>query len=98
LEEKIMEIKKGKNSFYIGEEEAPLAEIIFSIDEEGIVVAEGTKVSEELGGKGVGKMILKELVDWARKENRKIRPVCPFVVAQMDKTPEYHDMLAQTRF
>jgi predicted GNAT family acetyltransferase len=43
-------------------------------------------------------MILKELVDWARKENRKIRPVCPFVVAQMDKTPEYHDMLAQTRF
>jgi predicted GNAT family acetyltransferase len=63
LEEKIMEIKKGKNSFYIGEEEAPLAEIIFSIDEEGIVVAEGTKVSEELGGKGVGKMILKELVD-----------------------------------
>ena len=89
-----MEIKKGKNKFYIGEEDAPLAEIIFSIDENDIIVAESTKVSEELNGKGVGKLILKELVDWARKENKKIRPVCPFVVAQMDKTPEYYDVLA----
>ncbi|HOV27187.1 MAG TPA: GNAT family N-acetyltransferase [Sedimentibacter sp.] len=93
-----MEIKKGKNKFYLGEEDAPLAEIIFSVDEEGIIVAEGTRVSQELGGKGVGKMILKELVDWARKENKKIRPICPFVAAQMDKTPKYHDVLEETGF
>ena len=89
-----MEVKKGKNKFYIGTEEAPLAEIIFSINEEGIIVAESTKVSEELGGKGAGKLILKELVDWARKENRKIKPLCPFIIAQMEKNSEYHDMLA----
>ncbi|HNZ82776.1 MAG TPA: GNAT family N-acetyltransferase [Sedimentibacter sp.] len=89
-----MEVKKGKNKFYIGIEEAPLAEIIFSINEEGIIVAESTKVSEELGGKGAGKLILKELVDWARKENRKIKPLCPFIIAQMEKNSEYHDMLA----
>lgn len=88
-----MEIKKGKKNFYIGREEAPLAEIRFSINEEGIIIAEGTKVSDELGGKGVGKLILKELVDWARKENRKIKPLCPFIVAQMEKNAEYHDML-----
>ncbi|HQB63121.1 MAG TPA: GNAT family N-acetyltransferase [Sedimentibacter sp.] len=78
----------------MGIEEAPLAEIIFSINEEGIIVAESTKVSEELGGKGAGKLILKELVDWARKENRKIKPLCPFIIAQMEKNSEYHDMLA----
>ena len=89
-----MEVKKGKNKFYIGIEEAPLAEIIFSINEEVIIVAESTKVSEELGGKGAGKLILKELVDWARKENRKIKPLCPFIIAQMEKNSEYHDMLA----
>ncbi len=89
-----MEVKKGKNKFYIGIEKAPLAEIIFSINEEGIIVAESTKVSEELGGKGAGKLILKELVDWARKENRKIKPLCPFIIAQMEKNSEYHDMLA----
>lgn len=42
-----MEIKRGKKNFYIGTEEAPLAEIRFSINEEGIIMAEGTKVSEE---------------------------------------------------
>ncbi len=89
-----MEIKRGKKNFYIGTEEAPLAEIIYSINEEGIIIAEGTKVSEELGGKGVGKLVLKELVDWARKENRKIKPLCPFIIAQMEKNSEYHDMLA----
>ena len=89
-----MEIKKGNNKFYVGIEEAPLAEIIFSIDK-GVIIAEGTKVSEELGGKGVGKLLLKELIDWARKENKKIKPICPFVIAQMEKNVEYHDLIAE---
>ncbi len=88
-----MEIKKGNNKFYVGEEEAPLAELLFSVDNE-VIIAEGTKVSEELGGKGVGKLLLQELIDFARKENKKIKPVCPFVKAQMEKNAEYHDMLA----
>lgn len=37
-----MEIKKGNNKFYIGAEETPLAEIIFTIDNE-VIIAEGTK-------------------------------------------------------
>lgn len=90
-----MEVKKGKNNFYIGTKEAPLAEIVFSIDNEGIIIAEGTKVSEELGGKGVGKLLLQELVYWARKENKKIKPICPFVKAQMEKNAEYHDLVAE---
>ncbi len=89
-----MEIKKGNKNFYIGKVESPLAEIRYSINEEGIIIAEGTKVSDELSGKGIGKLMLRELVDWARKENRKIKPLCPFIAAQMEKNAEYHDMLA----
>ena len=91
-----MEIKRGNKKFYVGEEETPLAELLFSVDKD-VIFAEGTEVSKELGGKGVGKLLLKELVDWARKENKKIKPICPFVKAQMEKNVEYHDLLVDTR-
>lgn len=80
-----MEIKRGNKKFYVGEEETPLAELLFSVDND-VILAEGTEVSKELGGKGVGKLLLKELVDWARKENKKIKPICPFVKATLPKT------------
>ncbi|HAQ40949.1 MAG TPA: hypothetical protein DCM73_09040 [Clostridiales bacterium] len=50
-------------------------------------------VSEELNGQGVGKLLLKELIDWARKENKKIIPLCPYSKAQMEKNEEYRDMI-----
>ena len=91
-----MDVKKGIKKFYIGDfEESALAEMGFVINEDDVIVIEHTKVSEELGGKGVGKLILKELVDWARKENKKIKPVCPYAVAQMEKNVEYHDLLVR---
>ncbi len=91
-----MDVKKGIKKFYIGDsEETALAEMGFIITQDDIIEIEHTKVSEELGGKGVGKLILKNLVDWARKENKKIKPLCPYAVAQMEKNVEYHDLLVR---
>lgn len=91
-----MEVKKGIKKFYIGDtEETALAEMGFIINEDDVIEIEHTMVSEELGGKGVGKLILSELVDWARKENKKIKPLCPYAIAQMDKNVEYHDLLVR---
>lgn len=88
-----MQIKKGIKSFYVGDsEEAPLAEMVFTLNDE-VIIIEHTNVSDELSGQGVGKLLLKELVDWARKENKKITPMCPYAKAQMEKNEEYHDML-----
>ena len=88
-----MQIKKGIKSFYVGDsEEAPLAEMVFTLNDE-VIIIEHTNVSDELSGQGVGKLLLKELVDWARKENKKITPHCPYAKAQMEKNEEYHDML-----
>lgn len=91
-----MDVIKGISKFYIGDsEETALAEMGFIINEDDVIVIEHTKVSDELGGKGVGKLILKDLVDWARKENKKIKPVCPYAVAQMEKNVEYHNLLVR---
>lgn len=90
----MLEVKEGTKSFYIGDsEENPLAEMSFITSGEMFIIIEHTYVSEELNGQGVGKLLLKELVDWARKENKKITPLCPYAKAQMEKNKEYHDMI-----
>lgn len=90
----MLEIKKGIKSFYVGDsEENPLAEMAFVISGESLIIIDHTYVSDELNGQGVGKLLLKELVDWVRKENKKIIPLCPYAKAQMEKNKEYHDMI-----
>lgn len=90
----MLKVNKGTNSFYIGDtEESPLAEITFNIADGNVIVADHTLISDELSGQGVGKLLLKELVSWARSEYKMIKPVCPFIKAQMEKNSEYHDMI-----
>ncbi len=90
----MVEVKKGTKSFYVGDsEEKPLAEMTFVPSGDNIVIIDHTYVSDELNGQGVGKLLLKELVDWARKEDKKIMPLCPYAKAQMEKNKEYHDII-----
>lgn len=90
----MVEVKKGSNSFYIGDsQDNPLAEMTYVASNEDLVIIDHTYVSEELTGRGIGKLLLKELVDWARLEGKKIMPLCPYAKAQMEKNQEYHDMI-----
>ncbi|MDD2447928.1 MAG: GNAT family N-acetyltransferase [Tissierellia bacterium] len=89
-----MEIKRGVKSFYVGDsEEAPLAEMAFVPSGDNIIIIDHTYVSDELGGQGVGKKLLKEVVDLARKEDKKIIPLCPYAKAQMERNEEYMDII-----
>lgn len=90
----MVEVKKGLKSFYVGDtEDKALAEMTFVISDENIIKIEHTLITEELNGQGIGKLLLKELVNWARGENKKIIPLCPYAKAQMEKNKEYHDMI-----
>lgn len=90
----MLEIKKGSNNFYVGEsEDNVLAEMRFVLSNDEYIEIDHTKVKEELNGQGVGKLLLKEIVAWARSENKKILPICPYAKAQMEKNEEYHDMI-----
>lgn len=90
----MIEVKKGIRSFYIGDsEENPLAEMTFVPTGNNLIIIDHTYVSDELNGQGVGKLLLKELVEWVRSENKKIVPLCPYAKAQMEKNEEYHDMI-----
>lgn len=87
-------VNKGLKSFYIGNDESnPLAEMTFVLSGEKLIIIDHTFVSKELKGQGIGSLLLKELIEWARKEKKKIVPLCPYSKAQMEKNKEYHDMM-----
>lgn len=52
-----------------------------------------TEVDEEYSGRGFAKLLLEKLVSYARENDLKIVPLCPYVFAQFKRHPEeYHDV------
>ncbi len=60
---------------------------------DGVITFIHTEVPKELGGKGVGSILIKGALDQVRTEGLKVIPQCPFVKAYIDKHPEYADLL-----
>jgi len=56
-------------------------------------IIDHTEVNPEFNGKGVGKKMVIEAIKYARENNIKILPLCPFVKSVFDKTPEIRDVL-----
>lgn len=89
-----MEIKHGENKFYIGNSPSEaIAEITYVPTGETRLIADHTYVSEELRGQGIAQKLLMELMNYARTENLKIVPVCPYVKLEMERNPDLHDLL-----
>lgn len=89
-----MEIKKGNNRFYIGEtEEKDIARITWTKGSENLIVVTHTFVSPELRGQNIAGQLLQKVIDMARSENLKVKPVCSYVVAKMTRNDEYQDIL-----
>jgi predicted GNAT family acetyltransferase len=94
-----MEIKHenygNKGAFIALENDVKAGEITYSVAGENKIIADHTEVNENFKGRGVGKIILLEgLIKYARENNIKIIPLCPFVKATFAKTPELGDVLA----
>lgn len=89
-------VKKGNNCFYVGDSEArPQAILTYVSKDSHTVIAEHTFVSDELRGQHIAQLLLKQLVDWARTEHKKIVPVCSFVQSEIQRKKEYSDILAK---
>jgi predicted GNAT family acetyltransferase len=57
-------------------------------------IIDHTEVSPDFNGKGVGKKLVLAAVDYARANNVKIIPLCPFAKSVFDKTEEIRDVLS----
>lgn len=59
---------------------------------EGYIIADHTRVDDSLRGKGAGIKLLNILIEFAREKQIKIQPVCPFIVAMFDRSPDFEDL------
>ncbi len=93
-----MEINRNeegnKGSFFIEENGKKLAEMTYSKAGDDKIIIDHTEVGEALKGTGAGKKMVEQAVNYARENDLKIIPLCPFAKAQFAKTPEYSDVLA----
>lgn len=57
------------------------------------IIIDHTEVEPEFNGKGVGKEMVYKAVEFARENNLKIIPLCPFATATFKKNEEIRDVL-----
>lgn len=90
------QIVKGDHKFYIGKDEKnPIAEITYKVESNNVINVDHTYVSDELRGQGIAGKLVKVMTDFAREENLKIIPTCPYVKNKMEDTPAYHDLIVK---
>ena len=82
-----------RGSFYMEKEGERLAAMVYVLAGPQKLIIEHTEVSEKLKGKGVGAKLLEQLVDFVRKENIKVIPLCPFAKATFRKREDLRDVL-----
>ena len=78
---------------YVIRHEGHEAEMTYSKAGAKLVIIDHTGVPEALNGLGLGALLVKRGVEDARKEGKKIIPLCPFAKAYIGKHPELQDVL-----
>ena len=68
------------------------AEMTYSRLGEKTIIIDHTGVPDALRGRGLGPMLVQRGVEDARKEGRKIVPLCPYAKAQIEKHPDWRDV------
>lgn len=86
-------LHQTKGHAYLGTEEAPEAEMEFSLAGENLIIISHTEVSEHLRGQGVGRKLLDKVVAYAREKGVKILPLCPYAKSVFDKDETLGDVL-----
>ncbi len=79
-------------TFFIEQEGKRVAFMEFS-SSPGRIIISHTDVSDVLRGKNAGKQLVAASVEYARKNNIKIIPLCPFARSVFDRVKEYADVL-----
>lgn len=61
------------------------------------IVYTHTVVPEELGGQGVASKMARFVLDYARDNDLKVIPQCPFVAAYIKRHPEYQSLVKDSQ-
>ena len=91
-----MNIKQDGNLFYLVDSEGNKAgEITFVPDGEDKLIIDHTFVSTEHRGQGLANKLVKEVVQYARENGKRIVPACSFAQTEFKRVKDYSDVLAK---
>lgn len=82
-----------RGAFFIAQDGQRLAQMTYTVAGSRVII-DHTEVDDALRGTGAGRKLVAAAVDWARADNRRLLPLCPFARSVFDKTPEFRDVLA----
>jgi predicted GNAT family acetyltransferase len=82
---------KGRYRLSVDGHEAVMT---YSLAGEHLIIIDHTEVPDALRGRRIGESLVRQAVEDARAAGKKILPLCPFAKAQMDRHPEWKDVLS----
>ena len=85
--------ENAKGLIEMWQDDVCLARMTYSRLDPNNIIVDHTAVDPRAKGTGAGKRIVMEMVAWARKNNQKVLPLCPFTKAIIEKKPETQDIL-----
>ena len=88
------EQSETKGLFEALEEGVKIGEMTYSVAGADKIIIDHTEVSPESKGQGVGKILLGRAVEYARDNQLKILPLCPFAKRMFEKDVDIRDVLA----
>lgn len=59
--------------------------ITYYWEDQETIVADHTEVNPQFEGRGIGALLVKELIQFANQNKLKIVPICPFVKVILDR-------------
>lgn len=84
--------EQGRGAFVIEKDGERFAEMEITIKDGNLTVYH-TEVAEILQGQGIASKLLSAMVSYARENNLKVIPLCPYVLAQFKRHPaQYEDI------
>ncbi|WP_159722004.1 GNAT family N-acetyltransferase [Enterococcus sp. CSURQ0835] len=89
-----MEIKEEQNRFALfNDDDLEIGEMTWSDAGPEIMIIDHTFVDPTYRGQKLAEKLVLSGVEKARRENKKIIPLCPFAKKEFDTKPEYDDVL-----
>ena len=84
-----------RGAWYINHDGKMIAEMTYDRNHDGTITIDHTETDRELEGQGIASRLMKKAVTFARENNLKIIPLCPFVEVQFERHESYRDVQAE---
>ncbi|MEN8817372.1 MAG: GNAT family N-acetyltransferase [Nonlabens sp.] len=81
----------SRGIFYMKEADKKIAELTYSI-KENVMNIDHTEVNRDQEGKGLGTQLVTKSYEFAKENDRKIDPLCPFAEVLFDKNESWSDV------